>query len=250
MSRNGYEMHLFGGFELKRAGVRLDLPQSVQRLLSLVALNDRSLPRRLVADTLWPDAEEERAQANLRTTLWRLHSQQLELLDVSAVDLALIPAIWVDARALHDAAREHRRTGQMPDPETLLYVRGELLPGCWDSWLVFDRERLRQEAIHLLEATSKACLGRGDVYMSTMLALCAVECDPLRESANVLLVKAHLAAGYTAGALQHARHYGALLADELGIPLPSVLEDLLWQHRRSAERAPAESARPLVATAG
>ena len=250
MSQNGFTMHLFGGFELRRRGVLLNLPHSVQRLLSLVALNERSLLRRYVADTLWPDAEEERAQANLRTTLWRLHAQQWDLLDVSAIDLALIPAVWVDVRALHDAAREHRRTGQLPDPESLLHSRGELLPGCWDSWLVFDRERLRQEAVHLLEAASKACLGCGDTHLATMLALGAVECDPLRESANVLLVKTHLAAGHTAGALRHAHHYVGQLENELGIAPPTILEDLLRQHRPSLERLRAESVRTVAAVAG
>jgi DNA-binding SARP family transcriptional activator len=141
----------------------------------------------------------------------------------------------VDAHELDHAAREHRRSRVLPDPETLLDLRGELHPGCWDSWLVFDRERLRHEAIDLLESAGQACLSRGDVHLATLLGLRAVECDPLRESANLLVVQSRLAAGDLVGAIQYGHRYAKLLADELSIPPPSSLKQLLWRHRRERE---------------
>jgi DNA-binding SARP family transcriptional activator len=249
MSWNKFTMRLFGGFELRRGDALLDLPHSVQRLLSFLALNERSLPRRHVADTLWPDAEEDRAQANLRTTLWRIHTQRLDLLNVTATDLALSPAVWVDVRTLVEASREHRRTGILPHPDTLLGLRGELLPGRWDSWLVFDRERLRLEAIHLLESACDSCMDRGDSHLATLLGLCAVEYDPLRESANLRVVRAHLARGDTVLAIRHARRYTELLADELGVAPPIEFEELLWQHRRKRGNGPVDASSSGVVVA-
>jgi DNA-binding SARP family transcriptional activator len=250
MSWNKFTMRLFGGFELRRGDALVDLPQSAQRLLSFLALNERSLPRRYVADTLWPDAEEDRAQANLRTTLWRIHAQRLDLVNVTPMEMALSPAVWVDVRALVEASREHRRTGILPRPDTLLGLRGELLPGCWDSWLVFDRERLRLEAIHLLESACDSCMGQGDSHLATLLGLCAVECDPLRESANLLVVRAHLARGDTVLAIRHARRYTEMLADELGVAPPVELEELLWQHRRKRGKGRLDASSSAVVVAG
>lgn len=205
----------------------MDVPLSVQRLLGFVALNDRPLPRTFVADSLWPDTDEAQAHANLRTALWRLNSKQRRVLDVSAVELSLSPLVEVDTRTVHESVREYRRTGALPPPESLLDLHGELLPGCWDSWIVFERERLRHEAIELLEASVQRCLAFGDVHLATMLSLNAVECDPLRESANLLSVRARLAAGDLTGAIRYAQRYCRTLDEELGLPAPQELIALL-----------------------
>ena len=150
MDRSRYVLRLLGGFDLHGDCTVLDLPQSAQRLLAFLALNPRPQPRAHVADTLWPDVDAVHANANLRTALWRLRNQEHELVEVRGGALTLCDHVWVDARALHAASVRHSRSGQLPDPTALLELRGELMPGCWDAWLVFDRERLRQEAVHLL----------------------------------------------------------------------------------------------------
>jgi DNA-binding SARP family transcriptional activator len=83
--------------------------------------------------------------------------------------------------------------------------------------LVIERERLRVEAVHLMEAVGHAALLRGDSYVAVLAGLAAVACDPLQESANVLVIDACLAAGNHAGAIQAYRRYESTLADELGI---------------------------------
>jgi DNA-binding SARP family transcriptional activator len=227
MSGRDYGLRLFGGFDLRQGPHVLEVPLSVQRLLGFVALNDRPLPRSYVADALWPDTGEAQAHANLRTALWRLHSKHHPVLNVSSAELALNPMIWVDARIVHDAVGKYRKCGILPPPETLVDIHGELLPGCWDSWIVFERERLRHEAIELLEASADACLARGDYHLATILSLGAVECDPLRESANLLSVRVRLAAGDLTGAIRYAQRYIQALDEELALPPPQALVALL-----------------------
>jgi DNA-binding SARP family transcriptional activator len=232
----GYGLRLLGGFDLRLGSQLVDVPLSVQRLLGFLALQDRALPRCYVADTLWPDAGDARAHANLRTALWRLHSAHHAIVEVTPVELALSPAIPVDTRTVHNAVREYRRSGALPEPETLLDIHGELLPGCWDCWVAFERERLRHEAVELLEASSRACLARGEFHLATMLGLSAVECDPLRESANLLTVRVRLLAGDLSGAIRYARRYAQLLKDELGLPPPPPLLELLRTHHSPTAR--------------
>jgi DNA-binding SARP family transcriptional activator len=232
----GYGLRLLGGFDLRRGSQLVDVPLSVQRLLGFLALQDRALPRCYIADTLWPDADEARAHANLRTALWRLHSAHHAIVDVTPVELALSPEVPVDIRTVHNAVREYRRSGALPEPESLLDIHGELLPGCWDCWVAFERERLRHEAVELLEASSHACLARGEFHLATMLGLSAVECDPLRESANVLTVRVRLLAGDRSGAIRYARRYAQLLKDELSLPPPPPLVELLRPHHDPTTR--------------
>ncbi len=227
MSGRNYGLRLFGGFDLRQGSRVLDVPLSVQRLLGFVALSDRPLPRSYVADALWPDTGETQAHANLRTALWRLHSKRHPVLDVSSAELAINPVVQVDARIVHEAVRVYRSNGILPPPENLLDIHGELLPGCWDSWIVFERERLRHEAIELLEASANACLTRGDFHLATMLSLGAVECDPLRESSNLLNVRVRLAAGDLPGAIRYAQRYTRMLKEELGLPPPRDFAMLL-----------------------
>lgn len=232
----GYGLRLLGGFDLRCGSQAVEVPLSVQRLLGFLALHDRALRRCYVADTLWPDGGEARAHANLRTALWRLHSAHHTILEVTPVELALSSAVVVDTRTVHDAVREYRRSGALPEPETLLDIHGELLPGCWECWVAFERERLRHEAVELLEASSRACLAREEFHLATMLGLSAVECDPLRESANLLTVRVRLLAGDLGGAIRYARRYAQLLKDELSLPPPRPLVELLRNHQDPSTR--------------
>jgi DNA-binding SARP family transcriptional activator len=222
-----YRLRLFGGFELRHLSQVLNIPLSVQRLLGFLALHDRPLPRCYVAETLWPETRSSQAQANLRTLLWRLHPQHHDIVEVTPVELALSSAVVVDTRALRKAAGDYRRSGTLPTPEKLLDIHGELLPGCWDSWIVFERERLRHEAIELLEASVQRCLACGDFHLATMLSLSAVECDPLRESANLLVVQSRLADGDSAGAIRYALRYTQTIKEELDLPPPPQFANLL-----------------------
>lgn len=227
MRHGNLAMRLFGGFELRCDGQIVKVPQSAHRVLSFLALKDRPLPRGYVADTLWPDTREDKASANLRTVLWRLHSLRSDLIDVSSGEIALDSAVSVDVRTVHHAACEYRRNRTLPPPETLVEIHGELLPGCCDAWLVLERERLREEAIELLETASRACLARGQKHLAMMLCLGAVECDALRESTNLLLVQVCDVNGERIRAIRHARLYAERLKEELGVSPPPPLTDLL-----------------------
>jgi DNA-binding SARP family transcriptional activator len=227
MRHRNLALRMFGGFELRCDGQIVHVPQSAHRLLSFLGLHDRQLPRGYVAATLWPDTSDDKANANLRTALWRLHSLPCDLVKVNPCVLELNPAVSVDVRHVHDAARQYRRLGVLPEPEALVEIRGDLLPGFWDSWLIFERERLRQEAVELLEASSRACLHSGRLHLAMMLCLGAIECDAFRESANLLLIQLCRASGDRIRAFHLAHLYAERLKNELGLPPPPALVELL-----------------------
>lgn len=224
---DSYELRLLGGFDLRRCDEPVDVAPSSQRVIAFLALHDRPLPRAYVAETLWPDTTDERAAANLRTALWRLHVAGHDVVEVVHAQLGLHRSVGVDVRTMDRVARGLRQRGEEPDPGLLDCLRGELLPGCWDSWLVFERERVRAELVHLLEWLGLGALHRGDHHLAELAALAAVECDPLRESANALLIRGRLAGGDHAGAVQHYHRYSRLIDAELGLAPGTELQRLI-----------------------
>jgi DNA-binding SARP family transcriptional activator len=104
-------------------------------------------------------------------------------------------------------------------------VGDDLLVGWYDDWVLRERERLRQIRLRALEALSLRLLTSGDTATALEAALATVAIEPLRESAHGALIRAHLAEGNRAQALQHFTQLRLLLRVELGVePSRQVVE--------------------------
>ncbi|SOC49639.1 DNA-binding transcriptional activator of the SARP family [Blastococcus aggregatus] len=221
-------VRLLGGFALRTAdGSSLpgpDPPRAVQRLLARLALS-RCPDRDVLAGRLWPEVPEDRAHANLRSTLWRLRQLAPGLVEGTGTALVLAGGVRVDAHDLEAwAARvTDPRTGDggltVPGPELL----GRLLPGWPEEWVVLERERLRQLRLHALELLADRLTAAGRPGEAVRAAGAAVREEPLRESAHRSLVRARLAAGDEEGARRVYERFRQLLAVSLGAaPSPSM----------------------------
>ena len=188
-------LHLLGGFDLTIDGRRAPtLQPGVQRLLAFVALTGRGVRRDFAAQQLWPDSAEQRARANLRSSLWRLRQLDVELIETSATRLRLAESVWVDIR---DVAGELTSTagGGLDDPVAFDSMFVDLLPDWYDDWLTIEREKVRQLTLRMLETQAARALARGDPSEAIQLALTAMAIDPLREAPCRLVIEAHLSEG-------------------------------------------------------
>ncbi|MFP5311024.1 MAG: BTAD domain-containing putative transcriptional regulator, partial [Actinomycetes bacterium] len=79
---------------------------------------------------------------------------------------------------------------------------------------------LRQLRLSALELMARQYLGAGEPCRAVIAAISAVSIEPLRESAHLLLVQAHLAAGNRAAAVRAYRMFASRLQAELGV-MPS-----------------------------
>ncbi|MGY1636851.1 BTAD domain-containing putative transcriptional regulator [Geodermatophilus sp. SYSU D00742] len=194
------------------------LPPGAQRLVAHLCLSRRS-PRSAVAGQLWPDVPEDHAHGSLRSALWRLHKVVPGLVEVSGSALSLAAGVRVDVRELGDWAERVR------DPERGLDevevpdvgLRGELLPGWYDDWVLLERERLRQVRMHALELVAARLAAAGRYGDALRAAYAAVRAEPLRESAHRTVVRVHVAEGNLIEALRAYDQFRVLLADELGV---------------------------------
>jgi DNA-binding SARP family transcriptional activator len=216
-------LFLVGGFELRVGHEAVELPAASQRVLAFLALQDRKVNRSQVAGNLWPEATEARAAANLRSALWRLRQPDI-VVGSGSSHLMLHADTWVDVRVTTALAVQliaepaDRDVVVATDPRTFA---GELLPDMWDAWLVVERERVRQLHLHALERLCELLVDRGRHAQAVMAGIGAVEMDPLRESANRVLIRAHLAEGNRVEAIRQFDAFRRLLHDELGL-LPSA----------------------------
>lgn len=229
MSPLRLHLKLIGGFELTCDDSRIPLPHSAQRLLALLALNERPMLRSYVAGMLWLDSSEARSGGCLRTALWRLRRQGHHLVELDGERLELAHDVAVDVRWLAAAARALSNGNAVPDSDWLdqLTAGGELLPGWYDDWVIMERERTRELWFQTLEAAAENLTAAGRYAAAVVTALPAVEAEPLRESASRVLIKAHLARGNAAEAVRHYALYAKALQRDLGIEPSSEMQTLM-----------------------
>lgn len=204
------ELSLLGGFDLRVDGASVRLQPVSRRLLALLALSDRPLSREFVAFQLWPDTDEHRALASLRSALWRLGHLGGRMLDVTSTQLALSPDVWLDVRHGIQGLIGGDELDASPLPFTS--IQSELLPDWYDDWLVVERERLRQLLLHVLTSRARAALGRGETLRAIQLALAALSVEPHHDGAHDVLTSAHLAEGNNYEAQREQARFDSLLS--------------------------------------
>jgi DNA-binding SARP family transcriptional activator len=233
----GNDLHigLLGAFRLSAGAVPLDIPVGSQHLLAFLALRDRTVTRSAIAGTLWPDVSESHAFASLRSALSRLGPAR-PAVHVRSVELALAPTVVVDIR--ESRALAHRLLDLAPlrdgdlGAETITALSADLLPDWYDDWAVLEAEEWRQLRLHALEALASRLLQGERFGDAAGAALAAIKVDPLRESAQALLLRVHLAEGNQSEALASFERYAALLRTELGLSPTPLLRALVRELQR------------------
>ena len=213
---------LLGGFRLDVDGTAVALPIHAQRVLvyvSLVQPGRTAHDRAQIAERLWGDVPAERSQASLRTALWRIRQADPNVVGASRDTVWLDPAVEVDVRrCVTQAGRLVAADGELrPGDADLSVLRGELLPRWEEDWLLLERERVRQVQIHALEALARRLCRLGRHLEAIEAAFAAIDGEPLRETAQAVLIDIFLAEGNVAQARQQFDRYAALLWSELAI---------------------------------
>lgn len=219
-----WRLRLFGRWQLHHGDRVIDVAWREQRLLAVLALHgDR--PRSHLAGVLWPDSSEERALGNLRAAVWRIQHASPGLIAEGRGPLALDPTLRVDVHDMLDWVRRISAGAEVSDsaPALALLRSGELLPGWYDDWVLFERERLQQLRLRCLESFAERLCARGDIDGALAAAMAAVAIEPLRESAHRALIRVHLAVGNQVDAVRAYQSFRSRLMAEMGIvPSPQI----------------------------
>lgn len=219
-------LQLLGWWHLSRAGVSVQLGGREQRLTALLALRGPR-PRVLVASTLWPETREDRARASLRTAIKRTEQDVPGLLEADRWTVGLSRWVRVDVQALV-RAMDTAPARQRQDPAGLLTLLEceELLPGWYDDWVLYEREKLEQRKIRALENLATTAYESGDWATALDAAHEASRREPLLDAMRSIVIRSRLSLGDVSGAVHEYRLYRRFLARELGIEPPAELASL------------------------
>jgi DNA-binding SARP family transcriptional activator len=135
--------------------------------------------------------------------------------------------VEVDVRSARSVARRLSDPARGDEAADLGPFDLDLLPDWYEDWVIMERERYRQTRLHALEALCELLMARGQHAKAVDAGLTAVTGEPLRESAQRVLIRAHLAEGNLAEAVRQYRAYRELLRGELGVDGSPELEQLL-----------------------
>jgi predicted ATPase/DNA-binding SARP family transcriptional activator len=139
------KIKLLGQFEVRRNDAPVDLPsRPAQSLLAYLVLNAGTAQRReRLAGLLWPDSSETNARNNLRIALWRVRKAigaEYILADRVSVTFDANADYWLDVTALQQQPGAGWSTEALLS--SLAVYAGELLPGFYEEWVTWERERL------------------------------------------------------------------------------------------------------------
>jgi DNA-binding SARP family transcriptional activator len=232
-----WSIRLLGGFGLSGPNGRVEVPPAGQRLVAYLAIQGHPVRRSTVAAAIWPDIDEPRARANLRSTLSRLGALA-PIVEATAASLGIAADVIID---VDDLQRQVTAVGS-GDSRPKGGRRGfdlELLPGWEEEWAALERERFRQLELHLLDDVVTTSVHEGRHGDGVDAALRAIRLDPWRESSHAGLLRALLASGNRAAALAHFRRFAAQMREELGLPPSRALLEVVGEilPARSARRA-------------
>jgi len=209
--------------------------RSPWRIAAYLAIHGPS-PRRRIAGLLWPEGSLEKAQASLRSGLWRLHTLRPGVVDARRDYLALGDRVTSDLEPFIASVR-HVLASDSCDPadSTRLIGAGELTPEWDDEWLDTQREELRLLRLRSLGVLTERLLAARRLEPAYQVALAELSADPLREIAHQRMIRLHLFQGDAAQARQQYEACATLLRTELDIRPSPYTANLLRDEVARAE---------------
>jgi DNA-binding SARP family transcriptional activator len=233
---------LFGEPRILCGDAQLSVPEGSTRLLAFVALSAGRVDRRQAAGMIWPSGSDQHAAGSLRSALWRLKSAGLDVLECDKRTLSLRRKTIVDVSIVCEWAARLVSGCATQDDLFVANWRGDtldLLPAFYDEWLIFERERIRQRLLHALEALSRRLVASGRPADAVDAAIWAVSADPVRESANRILIEAYLAEGNLIEASRAYQRYRDIVRRELGVAPGKQLISLIQESGLRVSSEPA-----------
>ncbi|HEY9179232.1 MAG TPA: BTAD domain-containing putative transcriptional regulator, partial [Candidatus Baltobacteraceae bacterium] len=186
-------------------------------LLAYVLLHrDDRLEREKVAFTLWPDATEENALANLRRSLY-LAQRWLPKGPVWLVADRRSVAWNADAPYSLDVEEYDRLVAQGRNADAVQLYSGDLLQGIDDEWTQEPRTQYRDMQMRLVSSCIAQMQDAGDTAGAIAMARRGLQMDPWHEEFVRAIVTLRAAAGDRAGALSEYRSFERAIQNEMGV---------------------------------
>src|ERR671923_1630033 len=227
------EVRLLGAVEVVLDGRRLRAFNALrlQRFLALIALRSDLQHRSRLAFELWPESDERQARANLRKLLHDFRRALPDIGEFVEIDNEIVRWIptgpsEVDVLRFRDAVA----AGDLELAARLYW--GDLLPACYDDWVLAERAKLRAEAYGVLVRLAAEAAGRADHEAAIRHAQGIIDLEPADEAAVRVQMEAHLALADRPAALRSYHRYAEVLERELALK-PGEAIGAMYQQLRA-----------------
>lgn len=215
-----------GDLEVRRDGQPLDFPtQKVKELFAyLVVHRDHAHPRPVLANLLWPEADEERGRANLRkalSLLRRMLDPQAERWLISSGGAARFHSedCWLDLeefeRLIADGTK-HKNTESLE--QAIALYRGPPFSDIYEDWAIAESERLQSLYLDALEQLAEIYQAQYEFQKAISVWTKVLHAVPWHERAHRELMTLYALGGDRTAALRQYREYCEILRRELNLP--------------------------------
>lgn len=246
----------------ERALPGLDACKAQELLSYLLIHRDRPHSREALAGLLWGDTSTEKSRKYLRQALWQLqtalesHASGVGVLTVEHdwVQLNSQAGVWLDVAAFEQAFASVQgsagdRLGEDSTESLQAAVRlyrGDLLEGWYHDWCLYERERLQNIYLLMLDKLMTHCEARRKFELGLLYGSLILRYDRARERTHRQLMSLQYQSGDRTAALRQYERCAAALEEELGVK-PDGRTSALYQQIRAGN---VEAARPPAAEEG
>jgi DNA-binding SARP family transcriptional activator len=229
---------LFGKLAVSRDGKLLTGFEAgkVQELFGYVLINRHCQHlREVLASLLWGEISTAQSKKYLRQTLWQLQAAlesgpsatDASVLQITPEWLRVNPdgefsldiAVFEEAFALaRDTPSQALSSEQIQRLEQAVDLyRGEFLEGCYQDWCLFERERMLNIYVSMLDKLMVACQMRHHYDAGIAYGDRILRYDRAREQTHRRLMILSYLSGDRTAALRQFQRCSAALVEELGV---------------------------------
>jgi len=245
-------VHMLGSFSMTIEDLIVKLPVSRGRSIFkyLLLHHKQSMPREVLMDIFWPDAEPEAARNNLNVALYNLRRALRTFTDLPVIvfeagthGLAPNLQVWLDLEEFErcvKAGRQLEARGQLTaavaeyEAALSLYQGDFLEQTPYEDWTVLERERLRIAYLDTLDRLSQIYFNQERYAACITICQLTLNHDPCQEDAHCLLMRCYCRQGQYHLALRQYQLCVTALRAELEVD-PALETRQLYDQIRSHE---------------
>ena len=238
--------YLLGNFQLIQEDAPvmiLDVPR-LQSLLAYLAIHHSAPQSRAhLAFMLWPDSMEAQARTNLRNLLYKLRQKLPDAEQILHIDRhtlqwlhdtpGLLDVLDFERAVSYADKAEHngdRFALRLALEQAAQLYRGNLLPGCYDEWILPIRDRLNQLFLGVLERLMELLEREGNYQEAIRVAQRLLRHDPLHEAAYRNLMRLYVSSGNRAAAERTYQNCITVLERELAMEPSTATREVYEQY--------------------
>jgi DNA-binding SARP family transcriptional activator len=251
--------YLFGQFHLQcddRIWYGPESSKACELLCYLLVRWRQPQRREHLASLLWEDYSTAQSKKCLRQALWQLQSACASFLGAPPGLILVTPEwvrlnpeveLWKDVSVFEQAYAALPKNTEMDaecaellDNAVQLY-RGDLFEGLYRDWCLFERERLQNVYIAMLERLMSHCVAHGAYESALDYGARLLRHDPASERTHRRMMRIHYINGARTEALRQYERCVVALRDELGV-IPAGSTTSLYEQIQANDLEPVKTA--------